>query len=326
MSNMRNKNSSDHAKLASESRPGRSGAGKFNLQLEARDKRYLTASLVLHLVVAIILLSSWEFSDSVEIKPIPSNIQARVLSAEELKQLNAKKLAEQKAIDDARKKEQEKKRQEKNKREELKKKEARKKAEAKKRAEAKKKEEARKKALIAKKEKEKKKKQEAERRRKLEEQKQAEQKKLKEKLRQDQIKKEEREKRLAERLKAADELAAQQAKQREADALLSAQREAAAARELDEKDRFLALIRSKIENRWHIPPHIKNMSVSVRIRLLPNGELSSASIVDKSGSAALDQSALNAIQSVRKFPVPDDKAIFEKYFRQFTMRFSPERE
>lgn len=301
------------------------------LTLDAKNKRFLAASVILHLVVAIILFSSWQFSSSVEIKELPSNIQARVLTAQELDQLRNKKLEEQKALEKKRQLEREKKQKEKQakqreKEAQKKKAEQKRKEEIRKKELAKQKEEARKKALIQKKEKEQKKKEK--KRKEQEKQRQLEAERLKkeaqEKAEEQRL---ERERRLEERLKAADEaLAAEQRlqKEREMKELLARQQQARQVMELEEKERFMVLIRNKIENRWHIPPKIRNKSVLLRIRLLPNGELSSVNVIEDSGSLALDQSALNAVQSILKFPVPEDKAIFEKYFRQFSMRFSPE--
>lgn len=317
---------------------------KYTLKLEAKDKRYLIASLVLHLLVAVILFSSWEFTESSQIKPLPSNIQARMLSAEELQQLNAKKLAEQKAAEqkkaEARKKEQARKKE----RERKKKAAAEKKRKAaeRKKAEAKKKEAARKKALIQKKEKERKEKEKKakqkkekeekvrkERERKEQERKEKERKE-KERLKAEQAqKKKEREQKLAERLKALDAKAAEGErleKERQAQELFRQQQQAALAQEMDEVDKYKSLIYTRIVNRWHVPPNVRNKRVELQIRLLPTGELVSAKITKGSGHRAFDQSALNAAQSLQRYPVPASSAIFDKHFRQFSMGFTPPNE
>ena len=63
--------------------------------------------------------------------------------------------------------------------------------------------------------------------------------------------------------------------------------------------------------------------VVLQIRLLPNGELSSVRIIERSGVKAFDQSAENAARGVRKYPVPEKRELFEKQFRVFSMRFAP---
>lgn len=305
---------------------------KYALKLEARDKRYLFASLGLHVLVAIVLFSSWEFTEAGKVKPLPSSIQARVLTAEELNQLKAKKVAEQKAKDDLKraekKKEQERLKVKKKKEAERKKKEA-----AKRKAEAKKKEEARKKALVQKKEKEKKEREKKEREQKAKKEKAKKEKARKEaeqkrKLEEQQeaLKRKEREQSLADRLKALDEKAARDKEaqdQLRMQELLAEKNRAALALELSEVEKYKSLIYSRIVSRWHVPPHVKNLRVELQIKLLPTGELVTAKITKRSGNTAFDQSALNAAQSLRRYPVPSTAATFDKHFRQFSMGFTP---
>lgn len=50
----------------------------------------------------------------------------------------------------------------------------------------------------------------------------------------------------------------------------------------------------------------------------------SAKIARSSGNRAFDQSALNAANTVKKYAVPADSVIFNRHFRNFTIRFKPQ--
>jgi len=297
------------------------------LSLNATDRKFLIGSLILHVVILILLLASWQSREKVKTVQLPANIQARVLSAAELKALRDKREQAQRKVANKKKKEAK-----------IKAKAKRKKAEAKRKKEVKRKqEEARKKALILKekrkKEKARKAKQEkqekAKKKKALEAQRQKQQTQIKEALRkQEQEKKQsERELQLLEKMREIELREAQLQEQLKADRKaqqLERNQQLALERELNETERFMSLIRSRIESRWHIPPNSRKQTVVLRINLLPTGELAKVSVLEASGLSAMDQSALSAVRSVRLFPVPDNKAVFEKYFRQFSMSFSPE--
>ena len=67
------------------------------------------------------------------------------------------------------------------------------------------------------------------------------------------------------------------------------------------------------------------MTARLQITLLPTGELASVKLVNSSGNTAFDNSALGAVRSLSRYPVPDNRDTFERYFRQFTIEFNPER-
>lgn len=90
-------------------------------------------------------------------------------------------------------------------------------------------------------------------------------------------------------------------------------------------DKYLAGIRADIERRWTRPPLSRNgMKVTLRIYLLPGGELNDVRVVESSGNAAFDRSALTAVQKVGRFTVPSDPVEFDRNFRQFTVLFNPD--
>ena len=297
----------------------------FRLAMTKGQRRFLLASVVLHIVVVILLSWSWNSTEAVKTYVIPNSIEARVLTAEEVDRLPFKQKQRQLELDKAKQEKQKalKKKQalaKKKKLEEAKrKKDAEKKAAQKKAAEQKKlqlkKQEALKKKQTAEKQK-------AEQARKLAAQRKAEELAAKRKqdakkdvdrlkalseLRQQKL----REQRLAERLKGIEDLKA-------------ANVDAEPVFDVDEKTRYLSIIRNRIESRWRKPPNAVGSYVVMRIQLCASGELSSVDIIDSSGNDALDQSALRAVKAVNKFEVPKDTAFFEKYFRSFQMSFRPE--
>ena len=289
----------------------------------AENRRSLVFSIILHLVMVAVLLFSWDFSESVKRVEQPASMKARVLSAAELEALRADK----QQVKDAALKEKKKKSDLEAKKQQRLKDEKRRKDMAKKKAADKKKQDAaKKKALIKKKEKEQREKkareekqrqQEAERKK----QEQEDRKKALEDSKKEAARSEkqlERERRLAERLA--------QATSSDAPVVQDASVTGSGLAEISERDRFIALIRSRVESRWHIPPKSRGLKVVLRIRLLPSVERSRVEGVSSSGSKAFDTSALNAVNSIRIFPVPDDPALFDRYFRNFLQSFSPPEE
>ncbi len=297
----------------------------FRQQLKA-NKKFVVYSLFVHVVVFSLMFISWSSLEPTQVKALPQNVQARVLTPEELDQLTAKKRAEEQRLLDQKRAEEDKRRKanadalrRKQEAESKRKQKQAAEAEAKRKAEAE-----RKRILAQKKEKERKEKEaQAKREKERREKEQAEERaRLEEEKREREQKRKEQADKLAERLEAL-ERAEQERKQVAERAEMARRQEAALALELEEKDRFLALIQSRVEDKWHVPPSARGLSVELRIRLLPTGELSGVNVTESSGNSAMDQSALSAVRSVRRFPVPDDSAVFEKYFRSFSMRFRP---
>jgi len=70
---------------------------------------------------------------------------------------------------------------------------------------------------------------------------------------------------------------------------------------------------------------LQGKATVVRINLLPTGELQGEPVIERSsGIDSLDQSALRALQRVRRFEVPADSQVFNQNFRSFTITFKPE--
>lgn len=86
------------------------------------------------------------------------------------------------------------------------------------------------------------------------------------------------------------------------------------------------VIAQRIEQNWSRPQSARNgMRCEISINLVPNGHVVNASIVKGSGDAAFDRSALAAVEKAQPFPEVKDipPEVFERYFRKFTLVFSP---
>ncbi|MBG72578.1 MAG: hypothetical protein CMQ50_06745 [Gammaproteobacteria bacterium] len=84
-------------------------------------------------------------------------------------------------------------------------------------------------------------------------------------------------------------------------------------------------IYASIVAQWSRPPSARNeMAAGILVELFPTGELNTVSLVDSSGSAAFDRSALAAVRKARRFEVPRDSEVFESQFRKFRLLFRPE--
>ncbi len=84
-------------------------------------------------------------------------------------------------------------------------------------------------------------------------------------------------------------------------------------------------IYQRIVANWSRPPSARNgMQARLRVDLVPTGEVVAVTLLESSGSAVFDQSAEAAVRKARRFEVPADNAVFERYFRRFTLLFKPE--
>lgn len=309
------------------------------LGVEGRAQPYLLASVLLHIAVALALFVSWDFLEDDEVLVIPEYIDAHVISQQELEQLMSRKDKPQekpepeKKVEPPPEPEQQQEEERQQEIEELQREvEAKKKALLQKKEDERKEQEKKEKLAKEKKEKELKDKKEKEKKEKERKEKEKKEKEKKEKEKRDKEKKEkekkdkEKEKKDLERLRQEREanlmkkLAESEAREN-AQQSVQAEGKAASARELTEIERFMALIKSRVEAVWRKPPDSGELVVEFSIRLLPNGELAGVEITRSSGVVPFDRSALNAVQANMKFPVPEDSKLFEKHFREFTMRF-----
>ncbi|WP_432695424.1 cell envelope integrity protein TolA [Marinobacterium sp. YM272] len=86
-------------------------------------------------------------------------------------------------------------------------------------------------------------------------------------------------------------------------------------------------IHGLLQRNWRIPATARNgMEAVVSIRLLGNGEIDQASIVESSGDAAFDRSALQAVYRTERFErvAEVDPIVFERRLRSIRVVFRPE--
>jgi colicin import membrane protein len=145
-------------------------------------------------------------------------------------------------------------------------------------------------------------------------------------------------KRAAEEKQAAEAKAAADAKQaadmkRAADERARKEREDELRRQLaDEehtdaveasplKDRYVALLRDRIQNAWIKPPSARaGIDCVVQVTQVPGGEVTSARVTQCNGDAAVRQSIENAVYRASPLPDPPDPALFQ---RNFAFEFKP---
>ncbi|GAA0784667.1 colicin import membrane protein [Marinobacterium sediminicola] len=115
----------------------------------------------------------------------------------------------------------------------------------------------------------------------------------------------------------------QQALKREQQAREAAARQASQAVIGD----IQSYIQAMLQNSWRIPSTARNgMEAVVAIHFLPSGEVDQAYIDTSSGNAAFDNSAIQAVYRVQRFPrVADiDPILFERRLRKLLVKFRPE--
>ena len=87
------------------------------------------------------------------------------------------------------------------------------------------------------------------------------------------------------------------------------------------RDRYIALLRNKIQNAWIKPPSATpGVDCLVQVTQVPGGEVTGARVTQCNGDAAVRQSIENAVYRASPLPEPPDPALFE---RNFTLRFRP---
>ncbi len=126
--------------------------------------------------------------------------------------------------------------------------------------------------------------------------------------------------------------AAAAAKQQQAAAVRAMQQQLAAeesamqnsARNQSIIDQYTAGIRQAVQNNWLQPPSARpGMQCTVKVNLIPGGDVAGVRIVVSSGDAAFDRSVENAVRKAAPLPLPPDPGLFEN-FRELTFVFKPE--
>lgn len=87
---------------------------------------------------------------------------------------------------------------------------------------------------------------------------------------------------------------------------------------------FSQAIQHKVNTRWIKPISSgKGLHSTIRVKLLPSGDVMDVSIIRSSGDSVFDRSAENAVRKASPLPVPKDRALFAKKFRTFIFEFKP---
>lgn len=91
------------------------------------------------------------------------------------------------------------------------------------------------------------------------------------------------------------------------------------------RDKHERLINQRVQTKWNRPLSARRgMVVTLRISVLPGGEVTNVVTVKPSGDPAFDASAEDAVRKASPLPVPDDVTVFNQYFRVITLKFNPE--
>jgi colicin import membrane protein len=275
--------------------------------------RSIWYSLALHIIAAALLVFSFSFTEPIK----PSHMDISIVNAVTVdkaqvdKELQRLKQEEEQRVEELQKQTEA----EKKKAEDLKK---QRQEEEKKLLEAQKKkvqeqklreEEQKKLALLAKE------KEELEKQKKLEEEKKAQieaERKLQEKLAEEKRQKEEEEKK---RLAAEAELQ----KQLDAEAA-----EAQRQQDLTLQQQIARDIYNKVSRNFNQTGLPEGLACTLRVRLLPGGDVVDVAVTKSSGNDIFDRRALTAVQKASPLPIPDDNAIFERLnLRDVTFTFKP---
>ena len=101
--------------------------------------------------------------------------------------------------------------------------------------------------------------------------------------------------------------------------------EGAAAADIEVAQSYRFGIYQLVVANWSRPPSARNgMEATLQVDLVPTGDVVAVTLIQGSGSNAFDRSAEAAVRKARRFEVPVESALFERYFRRFTLLFKPE--
>ena len=84
-------------------------------------------------------------------------------------------------------------------------------------------------------------------------------------------------------------------------------------------------IYQRVVSNWSRPLSARNgMQATLQVELVPTGDIVAVMLLESSGNSAFDRSAEDAVRKARRFEVPKESVVFERYFRRFTLLFRPE--
>lgn len=89
-------------------------------------------------------------------------------------------------------------------------------------------------------------------------------------------------------------------------------------------DKYGDMIRNAIQQQWIVPENMpKNIACKLLIQLGPGGVVLDVKLVQSSGNAILDRSAMAAVRKASPLPVPEDENLFNQ-MREISLLVRPE--
>lgn len=87
---------------------------------------------------------------------------------------------------------------------------------------------------------------------------------------------------------------------------------------------YTAYIKDKVSRNWLKPPGIpEGLSCTVRVILIPGGDVANVDIIKSSGNPVFDRSVEAAVFKAAPMPLPPDSGLFN-YFRDLRFIFTPQ--
>jgi colicin import membrane protein len=131
----------------------------------------------------------------------------------------------------------------------------------------------------------------------------------------------------AEQKRKAEAKAKAEAEQRRREADLQAQLKAEQeeARARSALSEYIPYIQDKVQRNWLRPAgSAAGLSCLIRVRLIPGGDVVSATVVRSSGDPLFDRSVETAVLKASPLPLPTDASLFN-HFREINFNFEPGR-
>ena len=97
----------------------------------------------------------------------------------------------------------------------------------------------------------------------------------------------------------------------------------AAAEDDAEISRYVVAIRNRVRQSFIILPGLDGLTCTLRIMLIPGGEVSQVEVMQSSGNAIFDRQAENAVRKAAPLPVPGNPRLFQR-MRSISFVFDPE--
>lgn len=97
-----------------------------------------------------------------------------------------------------------------------------------------------------------------------------------------------------------------------------------AAREQSEVDKYVVIIKQKVERNWIKPVQWQGLRCRVRVNLIPGGDVIDVKIVAGSGDALFDSSVEAAVRKALPLPVPSASDPLFDRFRELEFVFNPQ--